>query len=125
MEKCILCGKVPGLEKRVNNEGLIFCSDSCYEEHDNSPNDIDHPYIDDYDMIRLEYIWWMENYENELDNGIETGEPEKDELLEVLDDLLLEFHDYYQLEGEDGSFSREIYRYLLELEDLRNKIEKW
>lgn len=124
-ERCIVCGNVIGLEKRVNIAGEVFCSDRCYEKHNHAVDDFSHPYIDDYDMIRLEYIWWMENFENELYRGYETGEPEKEELLEDLDVLFDEFYDYYRLEGEDGIFSQEIYRYLLELEGLRKTIEKW
>lgn len=125
MQKCIVCGKVPGIEKRVNNEGLIFCSDDCYDAHDNSPNDFSHPYIDDYEAIRLEYIWWMENFENEMDKLAQADDAEREEILEGFDALFLEFYDYYQLEGNDGVFSQEIYNYLLALEEIRVKIENW
>ncbi|MCD8510035.1 MAG: hypothetical protein LRY73_09315 [Bacillus sp. (in: Bacteria)] len=54
VKRCKVCRKKPRLERRVNNEGVVFCSDDCYEKFENSPNDMDHPYIDDYDAVRFE-----------------------------------------------------------------------
>ena len=66
MKRCKVCRKKPRIERRVNNEGIVFCSDECYEEFDDSPNDNDHPYIDDYEGLRFEYIYLMCDYEGKL-----------------------------------------------------------
>lgn len=126
MERCKLCKKKPKLKRRVNCEGLVFCSDDCYEEFDNSPNDMDHPYIDDYDAIRFEYIEWTKSYEQELCNAKSIdGKPIKEELLEGIESVIDEFSDYMRLKGEDGVFSKEIYNYLMELEALQIVIKDW
>lgn len=110
---------MPRIERRVNCEGVLFCSDDCYEEYSESPNDNNHPYIDDYDAIRFEYIEWMKNYEDDLYKCWLYGTPKKEDLVESIDDLFEEFYDYYRLEGSDGVLSEEIYHYLLEFEELR------
>lgn len=125
MKRCKVCRKKPGIERRVDCEGIVFCSDDCYEEFDNSPNDNDHPYIDDYDAVRFEYIEWMKNYENDLYGNIIFGTPKKSDLLEGIESVIDEFGDYYNLEGNDGVFSEEIYQYLLGLEELHSLIENW
>lgn len=125
MKRCKVCRKKPGFEKRVNCEGILFCSDDCYEAYDGSPNDNDHPYIDDYDAIRFEYIEWMKDYENQLYNYWLYSHPKKEELVENINDLIDEFYDYYRLEGADGTFSMEIYNYLLAFEDLKDLIINW
>lgn len=125
MKRCKVCRRKPGIERRVNVEGIVFCSDDCYEEFDDSPNDHNHPYIDDYDAVRFEYIEWMKSYEDELYRFWLTGEPHRSDLLEGISSVFEEFDDYYQLEGYDGVFSREIYHYLLALEELYSLIESW
>ncbi|GLI84665.1 hypothetical protein ANABIO32_23760 [Rossellomorea marisflavi] len=117
MTKCIECKKKIGLYLRVNNEGIPFCSDECYEGVDNSPDDRDHPYIDDYDAIRWEYIACTNQYDSE------AGEEEIEALQERIESALDEFWEYTALEGGDGVFSREIYRYYWqELEELGERI---
>ena len=59
MKRCKVCRKKPSLERRVNSEGVVLCSDDCYDDFDGEHNDNDHPYIDDYDAVRFEYIEWM------------------------------------------------------------------
>ncbi|WP_075983683.1 hypothetical protein [Bacillus massilinigeriensis] len=125
MKRCKVCRKKPGIERRVDCDGIVFCSDDCYEKFDNSPNDNDHPYIDDYDAVRFEYIEWMKNYENDLYGNIIFGTPKKADLLEGIESVIDEFGDYYSLEGNDGIFSEEIYHYLLALEELHSLIENW
>jgi hypothetical protein len=75
MKRCAVCKKKPKLDRSVNCEGIIFCSDDCYEAYENSPNDNDHPYIDDYDYIRFEYSEWMKEYEKELYKYCLYGSP--------------------------------------------------
>ncbi|MCP8615940.1 hypothetical protein [Salirhabdus salicampi] len=125
MKRCKVCRKKPRLERRVNNEGVLFCSDDCYDDYDHSPNDMDHPYIDDYEAIRFVYIDWMENYEDDLYKEWLYGTPRKEELMEQLDEFLGEFMDYYGLEGRDGVFSAEIYHYVMELEQLKVVMKNW
>ncbi|MDM5326357.1 hypothetical protein [Neobacillus sp. CF12] len=119
MERCKVCRKKPKLTRRVNCEGVVFCSDECYEGYEDSPNDHDHPYIDDYDAVRFEYIEWMKSYDSFL-----IGEQTKENLLEGIESVLEDFADYYLLEGSDGVFLREIYHYLLSLEELVLLIER-
>lgn len=116
MNRCKVCKKKPKLERRVNCEGFVFCSDDCYEEYDDSPNDAEHPYIDDYDAIRFEYMEWTKGYEQDLCNAISIdGKPNTEELLEGIKSVIEEFADYLRLEGKDGVFSKEIYYYLMEI----------
>ena len=127
MERCKVCRKKPRIERRVNNEGIVFCSDECYEEFEDSPNDHDHPYIDDYEALRFEYIHLMHNYEGNLYEACIKDQVRsiKVELLELIDSLMSEFSQYYGLEGLDGVFSKELYHYLLDLEELYSVIENW
>jgi hypothetical protein len=125
MKRCKICRKKSKIKRRVNCEGMLFCSDDCYEEYDNSSNDNDHPYIDDYDAIRFEYIEWMKDYKDELYNYWLFGSPKKEDLVENINELIDEFYDYYRLEGTDGIFSEEIYNYLLAFEELKVLIISW
>lgn len=125
MKRCNVCRRKTGIEKRVNCEGILFCSDDCYEEYDGSPNDNAHPYIDDYDAIRFEYVEWMKSYEDDLYKYWSNREPQKEEMVENINELIDEFYDYYRLEGTDGVFSEEIYNYLLAFEELKKAIINW
>lgn len=125
MKRCKVCRKKPRLERRVNEEGIVFCSDDCYEEFEQSDNDYSHPYIDDYEAVRYEYMEWMKSYEDELYCSYLTGNPSRNDLLEGIESVLAEFDDYYRLGGSDGVFSNEIYHFLISLEELYELIEKW
>ncbi|MFD1039337.1 hypothetical protein ACFQ3N_13175 [Virgibacillus byunsanensis] len=125
MKRCKVCKKKPRIRRRVNNEGILFCSDDCYEEFEDSPNDMGHPYIDDYEAIRYEYIQWIKNYVDNLYKYWLYGAPRKEDLTERIDDLLGEYIDFYGLEGQDGVFSVEIYNYLIDFEQLQEEIQNF
>ncbi|MDG4658340.1 hypothetical protein P6P90_15885 [Ectobacillus antri] len=126
MKMCKVCRKKPRLGRRVNNEGILFCSDDCYEAFEDSPNDMDHPYIDDYDAVRFEYMEWTGRYEQKLMSAAGRNlQAVKEELVEGIESVIEEFRDYVSLEGTDGVFSAEIYEYLQELENLTVVIERW
>ncbi|WML54978.1 hypothetical protein RCG17_10440 [Neobacillus sp. PS3-12] len=122
MNRCKVCRKKPKLERRVNCEGIVFCSDECYENYEHSLYDDSHPYIDDYDAVRFEYMEWMRSYEADL---YKYGPSKKEDLVEGIESVIEEFSDYIRLEGSDGVFSKEIYHYLLALEELIDIINNW
>ena len=122
MNRCKVCRKKPKLERRVNCEGIVFCSDECHENYEHSPNDDSHPYIDDYHAVRFEYIEWMRSYEADL---YKYGPSKKEDLVEGIESVIEEFADYIRLAGSDGVFSKEIYQYLLGLEELIDIINNW
>lgn len=55
---------------RRNQVGDVFCDDDCYDNYyeinDIECDDYSHPYIDDYEGIRSNYLDWLENWENDL-----------------------------------------------------------
>lgn len=59
MKRCKVCRKKPKLERKMNCEGIVFCSDECYDLFDDSPNDFKHPYIEDYEAARRIYGDWL------------------------------------------------------------------
>lgn len=125
MKRCKVCRKKPRMERRVDSMGNVFCSEDCFEEFEGGPDDSDHPYIDDYESMRRIYEEWMTNYEEDLHKSIYFGYPKKSALIEWLDETLEPFSDYYQLEGQDGIFSTEIYHYMQELVKIQETIRSW
>ncbi|QHJ70129.1 hypothetical protein [Planococcus halotolerans] len=125
MKMCKVCRKKPRIERRVDSAGHVFCSDDCFEKFDDGPDDFSHPYIDDYDMLRIAYIDWMQNYESDLHKSIYFGYPKKSDLLGWLDETMDPYWDYYGLAGSDGVFSEEIFFYIKELLGLQEIIREW
>ncbi|MGB6409473.1 MAG: hypothetical protein WBF39_18515 [Planococcus donghaensis] len=125
MNRCKVCRKKPRIERRVDSTGNVFCSEDCFEEFEEGPDDFDHPYIDDYEAMRRIYSEWMMNYEEDLHKSIYFGYPKKKDLIEWLDEALDPFWDYYRLEGQDGIFSAEIFQYMQELVKLQKTIRSW
>ena len=125
MKMCKVCRKKPRVERRVDSAGNVFCSDDCFEKFEDGPDDFSHPYIDDYDMLRIAYIDWMQNYEDDLHKSIYFGYPKKSDLLEWLDETMDPYWDYYGLAGSDGIFSEEIFFYIKELLGLQETIREW
>lgn len=128
--RCKNCGFTVDAMYKVNQLGNVFCGDDCYEEFwvksDDPPDDTVHPYIDDYECIRLEYIDYLENWESDLN----AAPPEKlllkiDDILDAMDTLFDEYFDYYLTEGDDGVFAHEIYSYLLKFDKLQKQIIQW
>ena len=125
MKMCKVCRKKPRIERRVDSDGTVFCSDACFEQFEGGPDDFSHPYIDDYEMLRSSYIDWMENYEGDLHKSVYFGYPKKADLLEWLDETMDPYWGYYGLAGSDGVFSAEIFFYIKELLGLQETIRDW
>lgn len=124
---CNYCGSLAGARYRVNSKGQAFCDDDCYdeyiEENEDAPNDFDHPYIDDYESIRSNYLDWLDNWETDLEKEQKNkGLFKVDEILDLIDEVYEDYWDYYQNEGDDGVFAREIYQYLLKFQQLQRDI---
>ena len=128
--ECKNCGSKVDETYRVNELGDVFCGDDCYalfmSESADAPNDFDHPYIDDYELIRSDYIEWLENWESDL-NSITNKKIllKIDEMLDTIDEVFNYYWDYYKTGGDDGVFAREIYLYLLKFEELQKQMLKW
>ncbi|MDQ0352377.1 hypothetical protein J2R98_002221 [Alkalibacillus filiformis] len=129
MKRCKVCRKKPRVERRVNAEGVLFCSNDCYETYGKKVghpmDDLNHPYIDDYEMIRLDYIRWANDLEDQLYGEWVFGAPRKVDLIENINELLEEYIDYIGLEGSDGLFSQEIYDYTQQFEAMIATIRTW
>lgn len=125
MKMCKVCRKKPRFERKLNSDGVVFCSQNCYENWKHPADDYNHPYVDAYEGIRLDYIRWLTKYEEKLMEGLYYGYPKKADLLEQLDEVLETYVDFEQLEGRDGVYSVEIYRYIQELDQLKGTIECW
>jgi hypothetical protein len=126
--ECIYCRSKVDYQYRMNQHADVFCDDDCYEAYyeENDSGDDDHPYIDDYESIRSNYIDWVEHWENDLVTY--TGKRlmlKIDEMLDTLDEIFDCYGDYYRSEGDDGVFAREIYFYSLKFIDLQKVILQW
>jgi hypothetical protein len=128
---CLRCHKKIDEQYRVNEFGEIFCGDDCYdcyyEENGLVCNDWKHPYIDDYELIRSNYLDWLGNWESGLDVDPEFNNIQHhvDDLLDKLDEVYEEYWDYFKTEGNDEVFAREIYMYLLKFQQLQDKLLRW
>ena len=125
MKMCKVCRKKPRLERRVDRDGNVFCSDDCFVKFEGGMDDFSHPYIDNSDMLRISYIDWRENYEEDLHKSVYFSYPKKADLLEWLDETMDPYWSYYRLAGSDGMFSAEIFFYINELLGLQEKIREW
>lgn len=135
---CIQCQSEACNHYRMNQNGELFCNDDCYDiymsENDHAPDDHNHPYIDEYEAIRTNYIDWLDHWEKDLENAFIDDVYNKsgngvlltaDEMNDKIDEVFESFFDYYQTEGDDGVFAKEIYGYLLKFENLQRKILDW
>ena len=125
MKRCKICRKKPRLKRRINSDGVLFCSDACYEKWEHPLGDYDHPYVNDYEMIRLDYMKWARSYEERLLEGYFDGSINPRYLIEELDEVVDEYYDYWLLEGRNGVYSAEIYSYLQKFEEIRVAIQNW
>ncbi|WP_423409059.1 hypothetical protein AABM38_02955 [Heyndrickxia sp. MSNUG] len=127
---CKYCHSEVQAQYRVNQRGDFFCNDDCYDEYidptEQPPDDFSHPYIDDYELMRSNYLDWLEHWESDLVHykGAKLA-LKKTEMLETMDEVFEEYWDYYISEGDDGVFAKEIYFYLLKFEDLKKKINHY
>jgi hypothetical protein len=128
-QTCLFCGKVVDEKYRVNEYGDVFYNDDCYnhfyETHE--CKDILHPYIDDYESIRSNYLDWLENWEHDINVDPERNNLQyhADDILDKIDEVYEAYRDFLYTEGDDGVFAREIYSYLRKFQDLQQKILLW
>lgn len=127
---CKYCHSQVKEHYRVNQRGDYFCNDDCYDEYiehtEQPPDDFSHPYIDDYELMRSNYLDWLEHWKSDLAHyrGAKVA-LKKAKMLETIDEVFEEYWDYYISEGDDGVFAKEIYLYLLKFEDLKKKINQY
>nr|WP_295974817.1 hypothetical protein [uncultured Bacillus sp.] len=131
--KCKHCkGKLDDIY-RINGDGDRFCDDDCYEEymaeHEDAPDDSCHPYMDDYEDIRSEYIRFLEWERFDLDglyhNIDENRLDEVKKLIDTIDSIQWQYCSYYHARGDDGIFAWEIYLFYLKMEELKDRLRKW
>ena len=126
---CLFCGKETDENYRVNEYEDVFCDDDCYnnfyETHE--CKDTLHPYIDDYESIRSNYLDWLENWENDINVDPECNnlQHHADDIFDKIDEVYEAYGDFLYTEGDDGVFAREIYLYLLKFQDLQKEILRW
>lgn len=134
---CIHCNGEIGIVRIISADGVKFCSEDCYETHwemerglsNNAVADSEHPYYDDYRLIRLKYIDLMgSDWRKQLQDAHDAGEIAQfiaDQMIEDIDSTIIQCADYYRDEGADGSFAREIYNYLIDMEDIQREMFQW
>jgi hypothetical protein len=111
----------------VNQSGDLFCSEDCIEDYFENHETMfsPHPYEDQYFAIRREYIYLLENWEQQLSSKKDYLEAAVDELYEEIDELIDEYYDFILSEGDDGIYAQEIYQFTMKLRDLQKKIFAW
>lgn len=99
-KRCKICREKPKLERQVNSEGIVFCSDDCYEQWEHPADDYGYPspryLIEELDDVVHEY------YEYELLEGRDGVYSEEiyaylwkfDELREIIRVWTIEEHKY-------------------------------
>lgn len=134
---CTQCGNPVDEYYTINQRGQYFCSEACcdtyYECHSDQFNeaDDDHPYFFDYSSIRQQFLTWTA-WELLLQEKAENAsypnayaQWHADDLIDELDEILWQYRDYIQTEGDDGPFSREIYSYTLKLRRIQRQLLIW
>jgi hypothetical protein len=129
MKTCLSCDKKMTDRYRVNEFGDMFCDDDCYEkyyqENDSNCTDHFHPYIDDYEAMRRVYFDWSDHWEEEIIERGKNIQWSVDDVLDLIDEAMEPYWDYYSKQGDDGVFAQEIYRYYTKFQHLQRKILKW
>jgi len=128
MDICLHCNKQITERYRVNEKGDLFCDDECYEgyyKEEIECTDQYHPYINDYEAIRRNYNDWLNNWEVDLIERGKNFQRSVDILVDIIDEEIEPYQDYYVKQGDDGVFSQEIYQYCLKFEELQRKILEW
>ncbi|WP_156920651.1 hypothetical protein [Thermicanus aegyptius] len=134
---CVQCAKPVDERYVVNQRGQYFCSEECHEIYHElyadefKEMDDDHPYYFDYSSIRQEFIYWTE-WKSLLQKKAESccylnahAQWNADDFIDELDDIIWEYRDYIQTDGDDGIFAREIYNYTLKLRHIQQQLLKW
>ena len=95
----------------MNECGDVFCHDDRYNPYYESHecHDKIHPYIDDYELIRSNYLDWLENWEIDINVDPECCnlQHHADDILDKIDEVYEAYGDYLYTEGDDGVFARE------------------
>lgn len=125
--KCYVCRNVVGFDYRVNGLEDYFCNSECYENDKSgrSSDDNDHPYIDTYDLVRMDYIFWQNEWKNRIDLDEIDYIEKANELCAIMNSFIYDQITFYMNEGDDGIFAFEIYQYLRKFEHLQDEILAW
>lgn len=125
---CVYCQEKVGKYYRVDEQYHYFCDDECYEnffqEGDCFSNDHLHPYIDDYENIRSEFIY----YDSEWKDRLTFAKRYLDEVHTMIDDMdafISDYYEFYYSDGDDGIFHYEMKRLLEEIAHLQKEIIQW
>lgn len=128
MQKCIKCEKQVKFDYIMDEFGYTFCNENCLQKYmDKNPTKYQlplHPYISEYEHVRSEYIYFMNNWMDRLVLADDTLW-EMDRLITAIDALLSEYFSFYISDGDDGVFHREIMTYLKKLRKLQADIVNW
>src|SRR5699024_440563 len=109
---------------RINYVGDTFCNDDCYENDTSgrSHGDNDAPYSDTYELIRMDYLLWKQEWQKEINrDGIDFID-KVNELYDTMQSFIDDQLTFYMNEGDDGFFAFEIYQYLRKFEQLQEDI---
>jgi hypothetical protein len=120
LELCRHCLKELDEKYIINPNGELYCGEECLD-YLSDINDISydpHPYEDQYMGIRRDYIDLLENWELTL-SSVENN------LKCKIDEIIDDYYEFFQSEGDDGIYAQEIYQYIWKLKDLQQKILAW
>ncbi|AOZ94902.1 hypothetical protein [Paenibacillus crassostreae] len=98
---CTHCSKETDEKYIIDAVGSYYCSEECmedYQENSNDSFDDDHPYEDDYSMLRRSYIEIIDEWKDELSMKTENLES-------AVDELVSGHTDFIYSDGDDGPYA--------------------
>lgn len=124
---CMLCDKETDEKYIIDAAGNQYCSEDCLDQHmdEEDYSFSAHPYEDTYLMLRNEYIYLLDNWNDNLNKTTSNLEDAVDELCDDIDDLIDDYADFICAEGADGPYAWEIYQYTLKLREFQKRIFAW